>query len=42
VQRAEETDCELADIATQTLTFNIDLYPSTHRPLRKGGTHVDH
>jgi gas vesicle protein len=43
VQRAEETDHEQADIATQTLAFSIiDLYTPTHPKLSKGGTHVDH
>ncbi len=42
VQRAEETDHEQADIATQTLAFNHRLYTPTHPKLGKGGTHVDH
>jgi len=41
-QRAEKTDHELADIAAQTLSFNIDLYTPAHRKLRKRGPHGDH
>jgi len=42
VQRAEESDHELADIATQTLTFNHRYIHTDSFRITKGGTHVDH